>query len=56
MDDEPEWDGEDSNLYQDGREQAEADIRAGRPRDDRAGIEPRAWTEGYRDVCEGIYG
>ncbi len=51
--DEREWDSEDSNSYQDGQEQAEADIRNSRPRDDRAGIESPPWTEGYRDRYEG---
>jgi hypothetical protein len=45
-----EWDSEDSNLYQDGREAGEADALAARPYDDRGMSGPEA--EGYRDGYE----
>jgi len=46
---EHEWDSGDSNLYHDGREAGEADVRNGRPYDDRAGTVPAPWAEGYAD-------
>ena len=46
---EPEWDDCMSAHYHDGYEAGEADARSGRPYDDRSGLMPATWVEGYRD-------
>ena len=48
---EREWDSQDSTDYHDGYEQAEADLRDGKPYDDHAGSKPAPWTEGYQDAA-----
>jgi hypothetical protein len=47
---EREWDSQDSNAYQDGRDRGEADALAGRPYDNSGRSGPEA--EGYRDGYE----
>lgn len=51
---EPEWDDCTSGHYHEGYEQGEADVRSGRPHDDRAMFMPPAWAEGYRDGYEDV--